>query len=237
MAADILIFNPVTGERRKTSYKALEKITGLSSLYLATLKYKRFKVANLNCYIVSSKTPIKELEELMRKEVIEDEYWKDIPKSKYQVSNYGRYRSSHKSDEWRLMVPPTYRTGGTPKISLTIDGKRNRYLLHHFVFEAFMEKPDGEGWIRCHRDNNKYNNRVQNLFWTTRKKCGKLTAPASKSKPVLRINMETGEEDYYESMADAGRDNFCSRWTIATAIRENRPAVGYRWKLYNIEED
>lgn len=237
MAQEIMLFNPVTGERRTTTYKILEKVTGKPYGYLVSAKCKRTKIKTLGCYIVDASVPNKELRALMKKEVIDDEYWKDIPNSKYQVSSYGRYKCHFKNGKWDFMLPSKSKSRCSPKISLTIEGVKSGYLLHHFVFELFVEKPEGKNLVRCHKDNNKYNNRVSNLCWVTKAKCATMTAHGSRSMPVLRINMETGEEDYYESMADAGRDNFCNRETIRLAIKENRPAVGYMWKLYKIEED
>lgn len=237
MMGDIMTFNPISGERRETSYKVLGKITGFSPSYLSTLKYRGLKLKELNCYIISSKTPIKELDRLMQKEIINDECWRDIPNSRYQVSNYGRYKSLQTDGSWRFMIPPRYSTKSSPRITMIINDKRGCYALHHFVFEYFVEKPSSKGLIRCHKDNNKYNNYAENLYWTTKSKYSKKIAPMGKSIPVIRINMETGEKDYYDSMADAGRDNYCSKRTIGLAIKQNRPAVGYMWKPYKIEED
>lgn len=80
-----------------------------------------------------------------------------------------------------------------------------------------------------------HNNDFTNLEWISRSKLGQNTGSKSKSISVLKIDTETGEVlDFYESMVEAGRENYLHREAIRLAVSGKlKTAGGFIWKIDN----
>ena len=106
------------------------------------------------------------------------EEWCAVPgfEGSYEVSDQGRVRSlprltqsNYKGAPYRKKVPggllkPQKHTGGYLHVGLS--GKI--YLVNWLVLEAFESlRPDG--YVSCHNDGDKTNNRKSNLRWDTPK--------------------------------------------------------------------
>lgn len=59
-------------------------------------------------------------------------------------------------------------SGGYLSVGLSQNNKRKTYAIHVLVLEAFCG-PRPPGLFACHRDGNKTNNHVSNLYWGTPK--------------------------------------------------------------------
>ena len=104
----------------------------------------------------------------------EKEIWRDIAgyEGKYQVSNLGRVRSLNYLHTGKCVVlkPKPYR-GGYHCVSLCKDGKVWYAKIHRLVYDAFVgiDKPYIRGakgkdcWVINHKDENRSNNRLDNL--------------------------------------------------------------------------
>lgn len=95
------------------------------------------------------------------------ERWKDIKEYKglYQVSSLGRVRS----------LPRNTTKGGIIKgnksrfyqsLCLSKNGYIKSYAIHRLVAITFIKNSDNKPYVN-HKDGNKFNNRVDNLEWTT----------------------------------------------------------------------
>jgi HNH endonuclease/NUMOD4 motif len=117
----------------------------------------------------------------MNESASEVEIWRDIPGyvGYYQVSNFGRVRSLVRYlPEFDVLsgvrIPKCYlrpsRTGpsGRPGVSLSINGRNHKILIHRLVLLAF-KGPRPKGLEACHNDGNHLNNALGNLRWDTRK--------------------------------------------------------------------
>ena len=99
------------------------------------------------------------------------EEWRDIKgyEGKYQVSNLGRVKSlnyNHTKKEKILSdYPNTY---GYLYVNLYKNGKGKPFYIHKLVAQAFIDNPNNYREIN-HKDENKQNNRVENLEWCNRK--------------------------------------------------------------------
>lgn len=80
---------------------------------------------------------------------------------RYQISDDGRIWSCRKKGYMR----PTQRSG-YPWIILSKDGVQKGYSIHRLVAEAFIPNPDNFPLVG-HMDDDKQNNSVSNLYWTT----------------------------------------------------------------------
>ena len=99
-----------------------------------------------------------------------EEVWKDIPnyEGKYQASNLGRIKSLNfnGTGKEKIMKP---RTGGRYyTIALFKNGKRKDLLLHRVIAETFIENKENKPFVN-HKDENCFNNSVNNLMWCTHK--------------------------------------------------------------------
>ncbi|AKJ72165.1 hypothetical protein GMA1_68 [Gordonia phage GMA1] len=101
----------------------------------------------------------------------EQEIWKAIPglEGTHEVSSLGRVRSLdhvviskvgrviHRKSRIYKLTPSAY---GYPMANL----KRQKYLVHHLVLLAFVG-PKEKGMGVLHRDDDKTNNRLSNLYY------------------------------------------------------------------------
>lgn len=101
-----------------------------------------------------------------------EELWRDIKgfEGLYEVSNLGRVRSlKDNNGQARILVLKVQKHRcGYQLVFLRKDGKLKGFVVHRLVAEAFIPNPDGLPEVN-HIDEDKTNNRVDNLEWCTRK--------------------------------------------------------------------
>lgn len=102
---------------------------------------------------------------------MEEEIWKDIPGyiGQYKVSNYGRVRSLAREDSngirlrERILKPGRNVSGdGYYFVCLCKNGVAKNHQIHRLVVESFIS-PIPKGMVVDHIDENKLNNRLDNL--------------------------------------------------------------------------
>jgi hypothetical protein len=104
----------------------------------------------------------------------EIEIWKDVPEYEgfYQVSNLGRVKSliKHNGTNERILCPSNNGKNYL-QITFNINYKPKCFKVHVLVAMAFLgHKPDGtQKVVIDHKDNNRLNNRVDNLNLTTQR--------------------------------------------------------------------
>ena len=93
-----------------------------------------------------------------------DEEWRPVVgfEGYYEVSSLGRVRSAYKGGRVLSQGTP----GKYCQVSLVQEGKIVPALAHRLVAEAFIPNPDNLPWV-LHWDDDKSNNRVENLRWGT----------------------------------------------------------------------
>ena len=104
-----------------------------------------------------------------------EEIWRPVVgyEGLYEVSSYGRVRSLDKYDsrnrfrKGRILTLYT-EIGGYLRAHLSSNGKAKHHSVHRLVAEAFIPNPDNLPEIN-HRDEDKTNNRVDNLEFCDRK--------------------------------------------------------------------
>ena len=142
------------------------------------------------------------------------EIWRDIKgfEGRYQVSNIGRIKSVgrivNRIDGNYNVIPEkimklTVDKEGYEQLCLTMNSEKYTIKVHRSVAEAFIENPNGYECIN-HIDENKRNNRVENLEWC--EQC--YNARYSCNIPVMGIDTLTGEYRFYPSIIDTVNDGF-----------------------------
>ena len=92
------------------------------------------------------------------------EKWKEIKgyEGKYWISNYGRLKNKEQ------IMKPMASTNGYLIACLWKNNIQKKIVLHRLVAEAFIPNPENKPQIN-HKDENKENNKVDNLEWCTHK--------------------------------------------------------------------
>lgn len=161
----------------------------------------------------------------------------------YEVSTHGRVRSLERFDNNNHLVKERIlkqRKTNTGYLQITLykNGKLQRYLVHRLVAETFLGKCP-KGYQVNHIDENKTNNRIDNLEYVTpkentnygtciKRRAEKLRNHPSKSTPV--ICLDTGEK--YASTMEAERQTGVGHGNISNVCNGmSKTAGGYRWKF------
>lgn len=96
------------------------------------------------------------------------EIWKDIEgyEGEYQVSNFGNVRSLNFMRRGVTRELAKKHSGGYSYVILYKKTKIKRKRIHRLVAETFIPNPDNLPEVN-HKDENKENNRIDNLEWCT----------------------------------------------------------------------
>ncbi len=96
-----------------------------------------------------------------------DEFWKNIEgyEGKYQISSFGRIRGFRKN--WKIMNQ-WVNWNKYHLVTFHQKGIKRHFTVHSLVLKTFIS-PRPNGMEAAHLDNNRSNNRCDNLIWCTRK--------------------------------------------------------------------
>jgi hypothetical protein len=187
-----------------------------------------------------------------------EEIWKDIEgyEGIYQVSNLGRARSLDRTIISGAYNSPMFKKGtilkpqpkgyiGYVGLSLSKDGKRENVYIHRLVAKAFIPNPDNLPEVN-HKDENKKNNRADNLEWVTTQEninYGTRTqrhraSLEPKMKPVVMKATDGTILRKFDSIKDAARQTGINRKDIRNCcehIDMFYTAGGFVWEYKHNE--
>lgn len=164
------------------------------------------------------------------------EVWKDVKgyEGEYQVSSLGRVKSFVRYPEGVILVNQVMPNG---YVRVGLRGKAK--YIHRLVAEAFIPNPSNKPQVN-HIDEDKENNTLSNLEWTTVKdnlnhgaRNKKMAATLSRvnSRRVRSICELTGQVAEYGSIKEASYYGF-SRGSISLCCNgKRRSHKGFKWEF------
>ena len=161
-----------------------------------------------------------------------NEIWKPIKDyENYYVSTLGRVKSTK---QWNGSCERILKQGisnkGYSVVALCKNGKPKSFNVHRLVANAFIPNPNNFDQIN-HINENKTDNRVENLEWCTSSYNMAYGTRLSKqikkcSKPVLCVETNI----IYPSAADAARKLSLNQGNISNCcLGKNKTCAGFHW--------
>lgn len=164
------------------------------------------------------------------------EIWKKINNYQdYEISNFGNVRSL-KNNSVRILKP-SKSSSGYLQVILCQDSGTKSHFIHKLVAQEFLENENDYCEVN-HKDENKTNNKVENLEWCTRKynmNYGTIKTKQSKikMKKVAKMNKDNQIIEIYESIKEAAKRNNCIETHIVSCCKNKKhynTHKGFKWK-------
>jgi len=151
-----------------------------------------------------------------------EEIWKEIVglEGLYQVSTYGRVKSLKYGKERILKQSKSSR--GYLIVCLSIEGKIFNKFVHRLVAITFIPNPENKGDVN-HIDEDKTNNRLENLNWMTAKEnsnYGTRNERQAKTKSIpIKVIYQDNTYEILESGKVFARENKFSQSRIVDVLK------------------
>ena len=170
---------------------------------------------------------------------MKEEIWKDIEgyEGKYMVSNFGRVKRLNYNKTGKEGILKARKSDrGYLHVHLSKDGKKKWYRIHRLVATAFCENPHGFKEVN-HIDEDKENNKADNLEWCSRSYNMTYNGRAKKvaekqrnnprtSKPIIGIDKVTGLIIEFQSAKEAERQLGINNGNIIQCCKGKYKSMG-----------
>ena len=158
------------------------------------------------------------------KEELANEEWRDVVgyEGLYQVSSLGRVFSLKRQKMMKF-----YNHHGYNRLKIEKGGVVKDMAVHLLVANAFIINEGNLPFIN-HKDENKNNNRVDNLEWCT----AQYNTDYSVSKPIAQYTKQGDLVAVYISLKEASRTSEIDEatiWSVATR-KKGKSAGGFLWR-------
>lgn len=172
------------------------------------------------------------------------ESWKDVVgyEGLYEVSDFGNVRSLLRNNVRNLAF--RNHKNGYYTVLLWRDGKQKSYTVHRLVALAFIPNNDGFTDVN-HIDENKKNNRVDNLEWCTHKenvqkynanhlRHGCVRNGKHKGKKIIQLTLNGEFIREWPNSRTVFRETGMSDWSVSQCCRGIwKTAYGFKWRYAN----
>lgn len=166
------------------------------------------------------------------------EIWKDVKEYEelYQVSNLGRVK---RVKTGRILKGIKDR-GGYLLVGLYKNNIVSKKLIHRLVAQAFIPNSENKPQVN-HMDENKTNNRVSNIEWTTAKENsnhGTRNERSSKTKsiPIIATNIKTGDSTEFYGTNECARQLGLNHSNITHVLKGRlKQTGGYTFKYKGVD--
>ena len=160
--------------------------------------------------------------------------WKaiEIPgiDGRYEVSDLGEVRNTKR----KTIKSQTITKRGYYRVALYVGEKKKDFMVHQLVGNAFVPKPEGAECIN-HIDENKLNNRADNLEWCTLRYNARYgTAPergGENRKKSVSAYKDGKKVSEYDSLIEASKATGAKQPNITSVLQGKlKTAAGYEWR-------
>ena len=159
------------------------------------------------------------------------EIWRDIDgyEGLYQISNKGRVKSLHNGSE-RILRSWT-NNDGYLNVALYKNAAAQHRLVHRLVSEAFIPNLENKPQVN-HKDENKLNNCVNNLEWSTAKENSNYGSRNERlSRKILQYSKSGEFIREWQSAAEVERELNINHSNIADCCKDKRKSAGgFVWR-------
>jgi hypothetical protein len=147
----------------------------------------------------------------------------------YMVSNDGEVLSLRTG---KLRKPVINPQTGYLAVVLSGDHIKKTKSIHRLVAEAFVDNPNGYGFVN-HKDENKLNNSADNLEWCTKAYNNTYNGKTQRyCKGVVQIDPQTKQQTTWSSARKAHEAGIANYKNISACCRGKRKmAGGYEWRF------
>ena len=127
---------------------------------------------------------------------------------------------------------PDLLKSGYLRLTLRVDEKKVRVLLHRLVAELFLDSREGKSVIN-HLDGDKLNNNATNLEWCTHSENSKhaVSLGLIKTSKVEGTNTETGEVLVFDPMNDAKHFGFQPQNISSCCLGKRKIHKKHTWRF------
>lgn len=170
----------------------------------------------------------------VKEDIYINEKWLKIDNSKYEVSNYGRFRRFYK---YKYRYLKTFKKGSIWIIKLYINGNRKDYNVAKSVIESFVRKLE-KNEVVYHKNGIISDNRLSNLEILTRSEAGKRTGWQSNRQSIVMLDSNGIIKKVFKGTRDAANQLFISRQTVSDYCNKKvkKPMYELYWADELIEE-
>lgn len=164
------------------------------------------------------------------------EIWKDIEgyEGLYKISNFGRIKSLPRNTTIKKeKILKQLKRNGYLYVKLCNNGDIKSFSVHRLVALSFLKNPNNFDYVN-HKDENKYNNKVENLEWCSQKyniNYGSRNIRVAKklSTPICQYDLEGNFIKKWDSIQEAIREY--NNYHISSCLKYKRKtACGFIWK-------
>ena len=144
----------------------------------------------------------------------------------YLISRDGKIFNSRNEEKKQIIVNGYY----------IIKIKKKSYTVHRLIAMTYLKNPNNHPVIN-HIDENKLNNKVENLEWVTQKEnCNAHNKLISHERKVIQKDLEGNFIKVHNSVTEAGTSIGLTRHSInKVCLGINKTAGGFKWEYENNE--